>query len=167
MMNKYRLNDICIVNTVWSYFLTSSGQQGLQRSLARTKFMTNWIQAPRSSSNLRGSRLQAPNILEIRSLARTKLNPCSKLGLWAARLAELASQNKTESRLQAQALGCKLQAQRLRATGSNFLQVVKSLKTYKSPLQRAISEWLYAAILSFLGLLLLLWRGSILAHPPE
>ena len=62
-------------------------------------------QAPISEAP--GSRLQAPNILEIRSLARTKLNPCSKLGLWAARLAELASQNKTESRLQAWALGCK------------------------------------------------------------
>ena len=89
MLNKYRLNDICTVNTVWSYFLTSSGQQGLQRSLARTKFMTNWIQAPSSCSKvkLQSQRLQA---------AGSKFFGNT-----------LASQNKTESMLQAWALGCK------------------------------------------------------------
>ena len=150
-----------------------SGLQGLQSLPARTKLN------PGSKLGLWAARLaelasQAPIFLEIRSLARTKLNPCSKLGLWAARLAELASQNKTESRLQAWALGCK--ACRARQPGSKLrlwaassklrgsgleprsLQVVKSPKTYKSPRERAVSERLYAAILSFLGLLLL--RGG-------
>ena len=106
MMNKYRLNDICTVNTVWSYFLTSSGQQGLQRSLARTKFMTNWIQAPSSCSKvkLQSQRLQA---------AGSKFFGNT-----------LASQNKTESMLQAWALGCK--ACRARQPEQNWIQAPSS-----------------------------------------
>ena len=104
----------------------------------------------------------------------------TKLGLWGCKLqsqrlqaagskffgSTLASQNKTESMLQAWALGCKacrarqpeqnwIQAPssgsklRLWAASSKLrgsrldprsLQVVKSPKTYKSPRQRAVSE---------------------------